>query len=85
MNDFDKNDAGIKLLLQRILMYLALVVFILWALSVVESFILRDWKWFLITMQIFFIIKFAFLVSILILPLFFIFGSKISVKFEDKE
>lgn len=56
--------------------YLAVVVFILWVCSVIESFIPCDWKWFLVTARVFFVIKIAFLVSILIFASLVIFRNK---------
>jgi hypothetical protein len=84
-SNINKNYFGMRLVLQMIFAYLAVVVFILWACSVIESFIPCSWKWFLITMQILFVIKVAFIVSILLLPLFVIFGSKALVCIKAKE
>ncbi len=65
--------------------YLAVVVFILWVCSVIESFIPCNWKWFFIAVQVFFVIKIAFFVSILIFALFVIFRNKVLGPTKAKE
>ena len=68
-----------------VFVYLAVVVFILWVCSVIESFIPCSWKWFLAAMQIFFIIKVTFGISILFLALIIILRYKSLICEEAEE
>lgn len=72
MNNMNKNGSRMRLFLNRMLVYLAVMIFMLWICSVIESFIPYNSRWVIVTVQAFFVIKVTFIVGMLLLPLVFI-------------
>jgi len=80
MNDISAGQSKSILFLETVLTYIAVMVFILWICSVIESFVPMGSKWLIIVLQAFFVIKVTLVLGLLLIPLLLFFKNPLIIR-----